>query len=218
MQNLISFSAGLLALSLASAAGATSIDFRNAAFTPVGDVNHLSQSYGGYSFDFDALRITDMQHEGTLFWDSLDGFGIKNSNNWDADEIEGSEVLKISFGQSLYVTSFTVADLFPETNLVEQGHYSTNGGATWGSFFADGAHLNGEVTVNVGGMADHLLFKSAGSTGFRQGHEFSVVAVNVGTARPASIDRNDGPAVPEPTSAMLFAAGALLVGRRSRRA
>lgn len=215
MKNLLSLGAGLLALSLATAAGAVPVDFRGASFAAGHGVNHFENSAATYDFSFDALRITDMQHEGTLFWDVLDGYGIRNTNNWDADEIEGSEVLKLSFGESIYLESFTVADLLIETNLVEEGDYSVNGGSSWSHFYADGAHLNGEVTVTVDAETDHVLFKSAGSTGFRQGHEFSLVAVDVGRE---VYEHSNGPAVPEPTSALLFAAGALVVGRRSRRA
>jgi hypothetical protein len=218
MKTLMSFGAGVLALALAGTAGATSIDFRAGAFEPGSAVNHLSQAYGGYYFDLDALRSSDLHHEGTLFWDSSDGFGIKNSNNWDADEIEGNEVLSVAFGESIYVHSFRVADLFIETglqsNLVEHGYFSIDGGSHWGSFYADGAHVNGEVSVHVGATTDGILFKSAGSTGYRQGHEFSLVSVDIDRGK---YDPHEGPAVPEPSAAVLFAAGSLLVGRRSRR-
>ena len=211
MKILFSSGAGVLALSLATAAGAIPVDFRDPSFSAGHGVNHFEHSAASYDFNFDALRISDMQHEGTLFWDGLDGFGIKNSKNWDADEIEGSEVLKLSFGESIHLGSFTVADLFIETGVAEHGLFSVDDGSHWSHFFADGVSLNGEVTVNVNAETDDILFMSAGATGVRQGHEFSVVAADLGR-------QQNGPSVPEPSAALLFAAGAVVVGRRNRRA
>jgi hypothetical protein len=217
MKKLLSLSAGLVALSLAGTASAIPVDFRSASFAAGHGLNHFENSAATYDFTFDTLRASDMRHEGTLFWDVLDGYGIRNTNNWDADEIEGSEILKISFGEEIHLDSFTVADLFIEGNHVEVGLYSLDGGANWTHFYANSAVGNGEVTVTVEADAHDILFRSAGSTGYRVGHEFSVIAMDLGREY-YDYDQGNGPAVPEPSAALLFAAGALFVRGRSRRA
>jgi hypothetical protein len=222
MKTLRVIASGILGFALAASAGAVSIDFRDAAFAPGAGVNHHSASYATYDFHFDALNIFGMVPSGTIYWDATDGFGIIGAG-WENDEIELPEVFSISFGESLYVESLLVTDLFYDTdiNAAEVGYFSLDAGATWAAFVADGLDGNGEMLVAIDANANQIWLTSAGrvSSVRRDGHEFSVAGLDLYRSEVITHDdepQQNGPAVPEPSAALLFAAGAAVI--RSRRA
>ncbi len=215
MKRLNSIAVGLLILAIAGTAAATSIDFRDPAFQPGVGLDHHSVNQSSYSFSFDALNIADMGHDGSLFWDRSDGFGIIGAG-WENDEIELPEVLRLSFGETLYLESLVVTDLYVEGSgpRAERGFYSLDDGSSWHEFLADGLHDNGQLTVLVNGSAEAVLLTSPGRElgPPRIRHEFSLAGVDV--QRPPAV----APVVPEPSTALLFALGVLVIGLRKRRA
>jgi hypothetical protein len=97
-----------------------------------------------------------------------------------------------------------ITDLFIEDGFTEQGSYSLDGGASWTDFFADGLHSNGEVELALGAGIDGILFTAPGIVG-DENHEFSVGGFDAGV-HP----------MPEPSAALMFAVGFLVVGRAVR--
>ncbi len=226
MTKLTSIAAGLCSLALSGAAQAVVIDFRDPAFEPAAGLDHHSVLYGGYTFTLDTLDVATLSHDGSLYWDAVDGFGVIGAG-WERDEVESPEVLSLAFGESLFLDKLILSDLFIEEGgtRTERGFYSLDGGAVWTAFDADGASLNGEMTLAVGQATSRVLFTSAGRDWSvpRNGHEYSLAGVDVyradgGSGTGTGAGSGNGPSVPEPTSALLFASGALLVGRRSRNA
>jgi hypothetical protein len=222
MKTLRAMASGFLSLALATSAGAVAIDFRDASFAPGSGVNHHSVSYATYGFDLSALHIAGMTPSGTLYWDATDGFGIIGAG-WENDEIELPEVFSLSFGETVYVESLLVTDLFFDHDIdaAEVGFYSVDAGASWTAFAADGLDGNGEMLVAVDANANQIWLTSAGrvTSVRRDGHEFSFAGIDL--YRSEVITHGDepngnGPAVPEPSAALLFAAGAAVI--RSRRA
>lgn len=208
-----SIAVGLLILAIAGTASATSIDFRSPDFGPGAGQVHHSVLYAGYSFSLDALNIADMGHDGSLHWDRHDGFGISGSG-WEGDEIELPEVLRLSFGETLYLESLVVTDLYVEGSgpHAERGFYSLDDGSSWHEFLADGVHHNGQLTVLVNDTADSVLLTSPGREPGppSRRHEFSLAGVDV--QRPPAV----APVVPEPSTALLYALSVFSVARRIR--
>ena len=217
MQGFNSIAAGMLCLALAGSASAIPVDFRDASFSAGYGVNHFEHSAASYDFTFDALHISGMQHDGTLYWDAADGFGIIGAG-WEDDEIEFPEVLSLSFGETVYVDHLIVTDLFieQEGTRPERGFYSLDGGSSWNPFTADGLDDNGEMVVAIDATASQMLLTSAGrdTRARRNGHEFSLAGIDLYRDGGGGM----GSAAPEPSAALLFGVGALVIRSRSRRA
>ncbi len=207
------FVTGLLGLALASGASALSVDFRDPAFAPRRGASEHEVVHEGYRFGFGALNIESMRHDGSLYWDSRDGFGIIGAG-WERDEIELPEVLRLSFGESLFVEQLVVTDLFVEGSdrYAEQGLYSLDGGLVWTPFESDGIDDNGEMTVIVNGTADYVLLTTAGRGRAASGRSFQFEFSLAGVA----VERAPGPLVPEPSTALLFVLAVWIVGRFGR--
>jgi hypothetical protein len=188
------------------------IDLRDSQWIPGAGVSSYFNSQDGYDLTLESLRFGggSLVGAGFLAWDDDDGYGIYGvASGYDADEIEASEVLRITFGTSTYVERVLVTDLYLERGYAEQGRYSVNGGGSWTWFQADGQHNNGEIELSVNAWANSILFNAPGRVG-TQGHEFSV----------AGLDLNYGSydaAAPEPGAALLFGVGLALLRRRAAR-
>jgi hypothetical protein len=200
----------LLTLLLAGAANATpfvpQIDFREGSlFAPSGDVNAHTATDAGITITIQAYETISggLVSAGKLYWDSTDGYGIR-ALSYEEDEVEHPEVLGIFFSENTYVERFLITDLFIEDGFTEQGSYSLDGGASWTDFFADGLHSNGEVELALGAGIDGILFTAPGIVG-DENHEFSVGGFDAGV-HP----------MPEPSAALMFAVGFLVVGRAVR--
>ncbi len=138
----------------------------------------------------------------SLYHDTTDGLGVRY--NYETDEIEGSEVLTISFGSTVQLNSIGISDLFIESRnggpaYTEFGFYSIDGGApvmfeavqmTLGS--------NGELLISgLNLMLDSISFSAIGRTTQGEDHEFSLQSLTIS-------------AVPVPAAFWLF--GTALIG------
>lgn len=208
----------LLALALCFVSGtafAVTIDFTDPTFNP-GGVSSITRTVGGVTVTVQATLPTGA----TLFWSGvgapngfgLDGFGV-NSSSYEADEVEGPDRLKVSFGQSVILTGIGITDLFYEGSppYREQGFYSLNGGADV-SFLADTSQLpspasNGVLSLTgfVATPVSYIIFSAPGIQN-GQNHEFSVASVEVSPV-----------GVPEPGTLLLLGAGLLVMGVLGRK-
>lgn len=163
------------------------------------------------SFDYMGITLSASPGGSLLWQDSEDGLGIQNAPRVDIpagyenDEIEGSELLEISFVQSTLLNAIYLADLFIEQGsngpYFEMGQYSINGGA-WVDFSADDATYNwrgndnGEIflVLNIPDV-NSIRFRAPGVI-LDQNHEFAVQGVDVGAP------------MPEPATILLLASGA----------
>jgi hypothetical protein len=193
------------------------IDFRDSAFEPPSGADVYSHTAGGIDFTFESLSLSGaplIVAGGELYWDSNDGFGVKELS-YEDDEVEFPEAMRISFGETVLVERFLISDLFIEHGYTEQGFYSLDDGANWVAFFANGLHGNGEVELNLGGInISEILFTAPGVVG-SQKHEFSVAGVDAFVIKDEG--GVGGTPAPEPSAAMVFGAGLLLFGRRCTR-
>ncbi len=143
-----------------------------------------------------------------LYWDSTDGFGVRHG--YEKDEIEGEEILTISFGGGVDLNQVMITDLFNEWGYLETGYYWLNGDtSTKKQFWADpnqtiGSIYNGELTLNIDAYdVDSISFAAPGKKIRDENHEFSVGGINISK-------------VPEPSTLLLLSTG-LLVGAAFRK-
>ena len=130
---------------------------------------------------------------------------------YEGDEIEGLEFLYISFSEDVFVSGIHLTDLFYEgdPSFQETGYSGWTGPTTFGSvqFFAELNQIpgstNGVKVLQLGEWVTELSFWAPGKIN-GQGHEFAVAGLS---AAP----------IPEPTSAILFTVGGLIVGAAARR-
>jgi hypothetical protein len=206
------------ALLLAGAAHASPfnplVDFRTGGvFQPFGATAVHGASWGGYGMVIEAMALDghgDLTHDGRLYWDAEDGFGILGAS-YEGDEIESPEVLRIHFDRPIFVERFLLSDLYIEgvQGWREQGSYSLNGGSSWTPFLANGWAPNGEVELAIDAQVEAILFTAPGRT-IRGNHEFSVAGFDARRLGPAS--------APEPGGVLLFGAGLALLSARVRSA
>ena len=189
----------LLAVSLlTSLAWADTVDFREP--NPFGPANHKT-SYTVPVLDGYELTITPAPKGARLWWDDVDGLGVRYS--YEKDEIEGVETLTLEFSAAVDLETIHVSDLFFEGRRREVGSYRLDGGPRQWFAAAPGAP-NGELSIDVGATVRTIAFSAPG-----RGHEFSVQALDVS---------------PSPEPGTLGLCGAVLVGawvahrRRRRRA
>jgi hypothetical protein len=185
------------ASSVASPARAGFVDFRAAAFAP---------APGDAVFDIDLDGVTwtfEASPDGaTLYWDDVDGYGVRH--DYEMDEIEGAEELRISFSQPLFVKEIHLTDLFNEHGYLETGWYVLNDAGPQLPFAAELDQLpspatNGVKVLDVYQTVSSISFGAPGIIN-GQNHEFSVSGLHV--AQP----------IPEPSSAVLFLAGTGVIG------
>ncbi len=195
----LALSAALLitASSMASPSWAALIDFRTAAFAPNAGDSEFITEIDGVTWTF-----TANPQGATLYWDDVDGYGVRH--DYEMDEIEGLEELRISFSEAVFVNEIHLTDLFNEHGYLEIGWYELNDANVQVSFSAEANQTpspatNGVKVLQVGQLVTSISF---GAPGFidLQNHEFSVSGLDV--AQP----------IPEPASAALFLAGSGVVG------
>jgi hypothetical protein len=187
----------ILFLLIAGPAAASTIDFRDAAFSGANYQASFSAPVDGYTVTLRALP-----NGAKLYWDSTDGMGVRYS--YEADEIEGIERLRIRFSTPVYLTSVLLTDLFNENGYLERGSYRLNATGSWTRFKADPGQTLGSTNGELELLFDpetiitSIAFRAPGWLPLRnQNHEFSVAAMEVS-------------AVPIPAAAWLLGTG--LVG------
>jgi hypothetical protein len=181
---------------LASAAWADTVDFRDPnLFGPADE----QTSYEAVVLDGYTMTLLPAPDGARLWWDAVDGFGVRYS--YEKDEIEGVERLSVHFSSAVHLDTIHVTDLFYEGWRREVGDYQLDGG-DWHRFRAKWGAPNGELSIPVGETVQTIGFSAPG-----RGHEFSVKGLDVAP-------------IPEPGA--LGLCGAVLVGawaaRRRRKA
>ena len=169
----------------------------------------------------DGVRVTvTPEPDGSLlYWDAKDGFGVRGPG-YEYDEVEGSELLVISFSQPVEVTNVALTDLFNEFSWAA-GMYQESGFIT----LSDGTVVeveaaanqtpgtNGELTVAVNAVTQSITFSAPGRVD-GENNEFSVAGVSFEKVSVPELDPSSA------TGGLAFLGSFLLVatGRRRRRA
>jgi len=191
----------VICLFLAPAAFASYIDFREESV--FGDA--LGKTCFATTVDGLDLIFKPYPSGATLWWDDQDGFGVQF--DYEQDEIEGDELLKLRFSMEVYVEEIHITDLFNEWGYQEFGAYRLDNEPLWNPFFAAEDQLigqtNGELTLLVGEWAQLITFWAPGKIGF-QNHDFAVAGVDVDP-------------IPIPGSVFLLGSGLLVLLRFSRK-
>ncbi|MHC4547717.1 MAG: PEP-CTERM sorting domain-containing protein [Planctomycetota bacterium] len=200
MRGVVFLSCAILALSLP--ARADPVDFRDGAvFAPAKDQAsfHVTVPVDEVQIE---LKLEASPAGARLWWDAVDGFGVRYS--YEDDEIEDVEILGVHFSELVLVDRIHVADLFFEHGYAERGWYQLDDGPKI-PFSAVPGSPNGELILDIGTAAGTILFSAPGRTG-GQNHEFAV----------SGLDLTPNP---EPGTFILFgsACAGAWVARRLRR-
>lgn len=234
------------AMQSSAAAAPVQIDFNVAGFGPTpGTTSSFTKDtnvFGDVDLTFTSMN-SSLQQAYQLYWDAndgggyADGFGVMGSGSYENDEIEGDEVLGVSFSRAVTLLGINLTDFFNEQTPTYQlcGQNTANCYREQGEFmvlFADGttsgwlsmlAHAdstlagNGlySISMNFTNVIG-LLFRADGEvpnasfdSPFVERHEFSLAGLR--------IDENPIPA-PEPGTMMLVGLGlsGVAASRRKR--
>ncbi len=194
----------------AGQASAALVDFRTQPFHAGNNRTSFNVGVNGTTFHFEAAPWGSR-----LYHDYADGFGVKSWVGPEHDEIEGKEILSLSFWEgrertALGVESVLLTDLFNE---------ATRETARLQLFTTDGirviqvdaarnqvpGHTNGELWVQLGGLRVHeIRFSSPGRVNGNW-EEFSVAGLITTTP------------MPEPSAAVAFCVGSLVIAAALRR-
>ena len=193
----------------ATAMASTTIDFRGSDFSDA-----LDQPWFTYTNPGDGLEVElvanpydPIMRSTRLWWDDVDGIGIQSLAGYDADEIEGGEMLQVNFSSSIFLDRIHITDLFNESGYMEIGRIQVD---TNTPIIVQGIELagssNGELWVDIGLEANFIQFTAPGKAFGGEEHEFSVAGFEYSP-------------VPIPSAMLLFGpciAGIVALRRRKR--
>ena len=178
----ISLLVGLISLFLYGTAFATYIDFR----FPDPDPDNDNRVASGYSKSQDGVTVTiEAVGNEDLWWDGTDGFGIWGSG-YEKDEIDSSEIMKVTFSSTVNVSYFDITDLFYENGYQEIGWYDFDGEFITDKMMFMQTDLsktpspasNGEFMLFINDSIQEIWFAAPGRVN-GQNHEFSLAGVEI---------------------------------------
>jgi hypothetical protein len=204
LKRIITVAIAFLILGLSGGAQADFIDFR-------GNYFNSADNDPFFKYEPAGLTITPGPSGATLYWDNKDGFGVRSSNGYEYDEIDGKEILHLSFNTPQLLNKILVTDLFVEPysngngSYLETGYYSFNN-ESWTLFYAESSQTleetNGVLSLTLPSLKiTDIWFMAPGKIYLdgdtvKTNHEFSVAGIDV-TPAP----------VPEPATMLLLGSG-----------
>ncbi|MGH0035925.1 MAG: hypothetical protein ACQGVK_12940 [Myxococcota bacterium] len=211
---LLALTAGLLLALAAGGSQAATITFSDYQGAASGNTASISQD--GFTLD---ITASPSDYDLTI---GGDGLGVAcNGRRWacwgnDPGEIDAShgESVTVDFGEVVRLYDVDLLNLYDgillpdeEAEIAAAGVLLTVDGDEY--FFEEGA-----ASVDFGGiLTDYVSFTAVGM--FYS--DFSVSSLTIGSADAGGPASGGGPAMPEPSAALAFAAGLVAVGRRTRR-
>jgi hypothetical protein len=176
------------------------------------------------------VTLTAAPTGAVLTWEAGDGLGIQSTAGYEYDEVEGAEVLTVSFNQPVHITQVVLTDLFKEQSntagnlatywYLEEGKYQLADGSihTFQAASSQVPGTNGILTLNVNATTTSISFSAPGytdptkvktscwssTTVNKEDNEFSIAKI--------SFDKLQSNGVPELDGRSAFSAAGLLVG------
>ncbi|MBN1609817.1 MAG: hypothetical protein JW940_24505 [Polyangiaceae bacterium] len=168
------------------------------------------------------IKITAAPAGAVLTWEAGDGLGIKSTAGYEWDEIEGKEILTVSFDEPVFISSVVLTDLFYEKSnytsswYLEEGQYQLADGTVGQikALVSQPTGTNGMLTLAVNTTTTSIGFSAPGytdklnswcGTKYNEDNEFALGKINFDKTTPPS-------GVPELNGRSPFGAVGLLVG------
>ncbi len=168
------------------------VDFRASLFAAANNKHSFSATVDGIGFTLTAE--TTGSGTAKLWWDATDGIGIRH--DYEDDEIEGSEYLRLTFDRTIGLSEIYISDLFIESGYAEIGMYQVVGSDAVVFDAAslagtDGNKANGEhlITIDPAIAVSEIRFFAPGYMSGRN-HEYSVIGFTdppLGVAEPGTL-------------------------------
>lgn len=186
------------------------VDFRSDSFSAADNQHSVSGEVEGVGFTVSAYRLNDVDEmeEALLWWDALDGLGIRGGGQ--DDEIDADERLVITFDTVIGLSELFVSNLFADESTMgsiidEAGSAALDTDVTI-DFSADqllgtdGNKANGEHVLSLS-KVEPVLSITLSTSGL--GHDFSLIGFTDPPLTTTSI--------PVPGMSTIFVLGLLLL-------
>ncbi len=172
---------------------AAALNFTNASFSALDHQHVYAGSIDSATYTITAGTTASGYSNPLLIWgpdnnNPGDGLGVTNAGGWLEHQIEAPEYIEILFNKEIFLTSFSVSDLYYNESgwYNEVGRYSLDGGA-YTNFQALVNSSNGQHTFTVNQMVTRIRWTSMGLLADGSNHEYGLTVVNVQTPEPATI-------------------------------